>query len=52
MELHLYYRFTNNQGLENQISDLKSQMLSMNPQSAEYQYDKLQLEREKRTSNP
>lgn len=49
MELpHLCYRTVSNQGLQNEISQLESQMQGLQPGSPEYEYDQLNLAYEKR----
>lgn len=44
----LSYKIVSNQGLENEISQLESQIQGEQPGSPEYKYDQLQLAAEKR----
>ncbi|MBX7066855.1 MAG: hypothetical protein K1X28_06470 [Parachlamydiales bacterium] len=44
--LKLYGILVSNQGLEDEISKLKTQMQTLQPGSTEYEYDQLQLARE------
>lgn len=44
--LQLYARLTSTQGLETEAKALQAQMKNLNPNSPEYIYDELQLQRE------
>ena len=46
--LSLSYRTVSNQGLQTEISALEAQLQTLQPGSAEYEYDQLQLAREQR----